>query len=175
MMQAGYPMVPSFMGLSDFDRSMNSDGGGGIGFTAGGGGGSFGGGGLGGQQAPSMLQNLMALYGQMGRQNNQSPIFGGHFGLPYDPSQPPPFLPPGVPMANTGGNLPPMQMGGPQMGGNLPPQMGGPMQRPPMGPLGNAPGAGYDSSGINPGGMFGPQMMGSARGLHRNLGFGGRR
>lgn len=53
----------------------------------------------------------------------------------------------------TGGSSPAYPMPGPQMGGNLPPQQmpqmhtGGPM--PPM----QAPG-GYDSSGINPHGMY---------------------
>lgn len=159
----------------------------GLGEADNGGGGGFGGGGMGPQNPqpsapPQFLQNLMALYGQMGRANNQSPIGLGHFGLPYDPSQPPPFMPPGVPLANTGGNTPPM-MQAPMTGGSLPASPMGPAFNPPQGfaPFGMnrpgpmrvpQPGQGYDGSGINPGGNFYPQM--SAMRRSRNLGLGRR-
>lgn len=102
-------------------------------------------------QAPTgMLANLAAYYNAVGRPNNVAPFGGSQFGLPYNPSQPSPFMPHGFQppiMPMTGGGLPPMQQGG-----------------------------GYDSSGINPHGMYNgtfgqapPSVIAA-----RNLGFGGR-
>lgn len=61
----------------------------------------------------------------------------------------------------TGGNDPAMQMPGPMTGGPLPPQQFQPQpggQLPPQAfnpqTGGNLPPQGYDSSGINPGGMY---------------------
>lgn len=123
------------------------------------------------QQPGGMQANLAALYAAM--QQRQGPFAGGQFGMP----QPPPFMPP------QGGFQPPMiphGMGMPQGMGQQMPQMG----RPPMGQFGMPhpmqmpqQQGGYDSSGINPHGMYSgtfnqPQMPGGM--ALRNLGFGGR-
>ena len=147
-MMQGFNRMPSFGGPSAMPLQasvLDRDG-----F---GGGGSIGGGIPPSQPAPppQFLQNLMALYGQMGRANNQSPIGLGHFGLPYDPSQPPPFMPPQMQQSPFGGpppfvpsfggpqQRPPVFGMPPQFGGQMPPmfgggmpQMGGPSQPSPM-------------------------------------------
>jgi hypothetical protein len=102
-----------------------------------------------------MLANLAAYYNAVGRPNNVAPFGGSQFGLPYNPAQPSPFMPHGF-------QPPIMPMGGmrPMTGGGLPPMQQG----------------GYDSSGINPNGMYNgtfnqvPPSVAAAR----NLGFGGR-
>jgi len=149
MMMQGFNRMPSFGGPSAMSLQtsvLDRDG-----FGGGGGGGGIGGGIPPSQPAPppQFLQNLMALYGQMGRANNQSPIGLGHFGLPYDPSQPPPFMPPQMQQSPFGGPPPFMpSFGGPQQrppvfGGGMPPfmppqfgggmpQMGGPSQPSPV-------------------------------------------
>ena len=116
-----------------------------------------------GQMAPmqppaanNMQDNLAAYFAAVNRPNNMSPVSGSGFGLPYQPGNPPPFMP---------------SQGGPMLPHGGMPQFGGfqrPMMQPPMQQQG-----GYDSSGINPGGMYFPQNPGGFAPL-RNLGFGGR-
>lgn len=142
---------------------------GGSGFSGGAGlGPMLGGGATPPMQAPQLPPALAAYFAQVNRSNNQSPIGGGHAGLPFDP-----FM-----QMGTGGGLPP-QGGGMGIGGGLPPQ-----SLPPMGLGGGMPpqgmppqfGGGGPQMGMG-GGMQPRPMPQMQRGgpTRRNLGFGAMR